>query len=667
MLKSKINEISAKLSGKQTTDGYVCLCPAHNDRNPSLSITEKDGKILVHCHAGCSQENVIQALKGLNLWLNKETRADYLIPKQNINLGSKVIEYSAAITTETIELLSNDRMISPETTKFFQLGQCLDRVTIPVQDKNGIFTDIRRYKPVSHRKAGEAKIKPQKDGDGSAKLFPQQTITWLQEAQKKISAGEPENVGNLGNLEYQAASKFLVLCEGELDTLALISNGIPAITNTCGAGTWNDEFSKQLSTLNIPIIVLMDNDSAGESGASKRIESLLENNIKVSSATWPLDRPSGHDVIDELKNYGVASLLEIINKAEDQSDIVFLDKVITEKVDWLFEPFIAVSKTSLLEGEPGIGKSFLSLYLASLVSVGGAHPLDEESIVPIGKVLLMSAEDGLGDTIKPRLEKMVSNLSQIFAPKEIFTLDDKGFSRLEKLIEREKPILVIIDPLTPFLDGKKDINHSKDMRPFFKNLAKLAEKYSCAILVTRHLAKSKDFNGVSKGLGSIDIAAAVRSILQVTSDEGSNVKRVSHIKCNIAAKGKPFGYVLENNGFKIIKDLKDIESDEEDQSELERAVDFLKDALGEEPVDANVIKIAAKDAGISSSTLNRAKKKIKIVSKKITGDGKIQLWQWSLPAVTVHQDNQHIQDAQDSHKTSDKTFKHFQETDADRD
>ena len=664
-----LDELAASLKGRQSKDGLMCLCPAHNDKNPSLSITEKDGKILVFCHAGCSQDQVIDALKSRNLWPIKQAELKARIQesekKVQVNLDRIADEYQSDLSQETMTLLCTERMMSPEMIKALKIGEHLRRVTIPIQNKNGIVTDIRGYLPFSKRKAGDAKIIPKKEGDASPKLFPQQVITWITKAKQLESLGNLENLGNLGNLEYQAAQKSIVLCEGETDALALLSNGFMALTNTCGAGTWNDDFTDQIKELDLPVFILMDNDLAGESGALKRADSLVEKGVTVSIAKWPDDLPTGWDVTDELKLNGPAGIIKILNDSEVHSDIVYMDNVVAEPVDWLFKPFIAIGKTSLLEGEPGIGKSYLSLYIASLVSIGAIHPIDVESNIPKGKVLLMSAEDGLADTIKPRLEKMVTDLTQIFAPKEIFTLDEAGFEKLEHLISREKPILVIIDPLTPFLDGKKDINHSKDMRPFFKSLAKLAVKYSCAILVTRHLAKSKDFTGVSKGLGSIDIAAAVRSILQVTSDkENSNTKRVEHIKCNIAAKGKPFGYVLENNMFKIISNLKEVETEEKDPSELERAVDFLKEALSDGPTDANAVEEAAKQAAISKSTLNRAKKILKIKSKKMTDSGKVTFWKWSL-AIKV--DDQESQESQESIVSAKTPFRHFNETDADRD
>lgn len=662
-----IEKITEALGGKKSKDGYICHCPAHDDKNPSLSVTEKNDKILFHCFAGCSQEQVIDQLKAKGLWPSAVFNAARLNVKQEAtpDLSKTAVGYYESTSEEVEKYLQNERMISKETITAFGIGQRSDRITIPIPDKNGIITDIRGYLPPSKRQPGDAKVLPNKGGDASPKLFPQQVISWLKLGKKAEEAGNLENVEKLGNLEYQKVSKFIVLCEGELDALALLSNEVIALTNTCGANTWSDDFSRQIKAIGLPVIILMDNDQAGATGAIKRADSLMENNVDVSIAKWPSDRKTGHDVTDELKANGLAGIFQILDSSEQQSDIIFMNNVVAEPVDWLFKPYLAIGKTSLLEGEPGIGKSFLSLSIASLTSVGGVNPINNEDIFPKGKVLLMSAEDGLGDTIKPRLERMIADLTKIFAPKEIFTLDDAGFDKLEQLISRENPILVIIDPLTPFLDGKKDVNHAKDMRPFFKRLGKLAAQYGCAILITRHLAKSKDLTGISRGLGSIDIAAAVRSILQVTSDkENSRVKRVTHVKCNIAAKGKPFGYALEDNEFKFITDISEVE-DLDDQNETDRVSEFLKDALASGPVDAKEIEQGARDAAISKSTLNRAKKRLKIRSKRITSDGKTQLWQWSLPNQQESQGDQGSQDSQDSH-LDQKPFKHFNETDSDR-
>lgn len=640
-------EISQELNGKASGDGFMACCPAHDDQNPSLSITEKDGKVLFHCFAGCSQQRVIEALKNkgvFNMNVSKKTSGH---GKPRLDLDLRASEYKKNLTTKMKNFLIIDRRLSEKVICDFNLGQSNDRLSIPVKGLDNKVQDIRLYLPPSERKGKVAKILPDVNTDGSATLYPSEIIPWL----KQAAALNTENLDilePLGNLDPVERAGLILICEGELDALAAISIGYPAITNTCGANAWKSHFSERIADLNLPVVILMDNDSSGKKGAEERAESLSNLGVKVSIASWPSDRLTGHDITDELIKYGRESLLSIIMAAESYSDIVYMNEVIAEDVNWLFKPFIAIGKTTILEGEPGIGKSFLSLEIAARTSIGAENPLKSEEPIPSGKVLLMSAEDGLADTIKPRLEKMNSELTKIFAPKEIFTLDDKGFQTLDALIARERPLLVIIDPMTPFLDGKKDTNKASDMRPFFKNLAKLASTYSCAILITRHLAKSKDQTGVSRGLGSIDIAAAVRSILQVTADEEyKDLKRVTHVKSNIGTKGKPFGYRLDDGVFSWAGELSEITDEGKDiPGELERACDFLLDALKDGPMDAVDVNKAAKDINISNATLKRAKKKVRIRSKRITNSGERVLWTWSIYDSQVFQGDQEVHESQ---------------------
>lgn len=642
-------EISEFLNGKKYGAGYMALCPAHDDKNPSLSINEKDGKPLLHCHAGCPQEQVIASLKKLGLWQDKNSETTNTFVKHVEGLTDRVISYKNALSSELRDYIRNERLISDEVIEKFDLGQNDNRLSIPIKNPDGRVEDIRLYLPAKYRtKANVPKVMPTKNADASPKLFPAQVL-------QPFGTDNHENLGNLENLEKD---QFLLLCEGEMDALTANSAGFRAITNTCGAGVWNEEFSELITETKLPVVILLDNDIAGEEGAIKRAESLTRFDVKTYVANWPVDRNQKHDITDELKLFGVDSLYQIIRKATRHSEIIYLDEVVAEEVKWLVKPYISIGKTTLIEGEPGIGKSFSALAFAALTSIGGANPFDENDFIPEGKVLLMSAEDGLPDTIKPRLEKMESNLKKIFAPREIFTLDDKGFETLNRVVEKEKPILVVLDPLTPFLDGKKDVNKASDMRPFFKNLANIAVKNSCAILVTRHLAKNVEQKGVSRGLGSIDISAAVRSILQVTHDsESKEIKRVTHIKSNIGAKGPPFGYTIKEGVFSWVTTLSAEEEADEPAGELERACSILNDALKDGPMNAKDIYSLAKEMSLSKSTLSRAKKKLRISSKKTTDSGKTVVWQWYILESQGYQDCHDSQATRTIHYNDPETYK----------
>ena len=640
-----------KLNGKKTGSGFSALCPAHDDKNPSLSLNEINGKILFHCHAGCTQENVLEKLKEMG-WTGVSDRKEKNENKER-DLENRANAYFKNLSKEMKDFLINERMVSEEAINVYKLGQKGNSITIPIS-LNDRIEDIRLYLPIKFRKKNEGKVRADLNTNAKPKIYPEELLAKIE---GKLVGGldKHENLDVLDNLSVLNTNQFILVCEGELDALAAISAGFNSVTNTCGANTWEDYFSEQIAALKMPVIIVMDNDSAGDLGAHKRAESLKSFGAKIYIAQWPPERPVGHDITDELKSFGKESLISILKKSEPYSDIIYMNEVVAQDISWLFRPLIALGKTTIIEGEPGIGKSFLTLSVAATTSTGGQNPLDTEQNFPLGKVLLMSAEDGLADTIKPRLDKMNADLCKIFAPKEIFTLDEKGFLLLEKLVETEKPILVIIDPLMPFLAAKADSNKASDMRPFFKSLARIAQKFNCAIVITRHLSKNTDQNGVSRGLGSIDIAAAVRSILQVSNDmDNKEIKIVTHVKCNIGVKARPFGYKLNDGVFSIVGYLEDKVSDaDEPQGEMDRACEFLKDALKDGPLNALEVKNAAKDMGISKSTLDRAKKKLSVRSKRITEAGSTNLWQWYLGEFQYSQDGQHTQ------ATQDKGFKDY--------
>lgn len=554
-----------------------------------------------------------------------------------VKLDADAHRLKRALTEEARRHLMENRHVKDEVIDIFDLGSHGERISLPIRSIDGEVSDVRLYLPKHLRPAKRSqKILPLKGGDGSTKLYPIEVAQVLALNECRRSGEEPsyEILENLDRLEKLRSLirdfSFVLLVEGEMDALAAISQGFLAITNTCGANSWNDSFSETLAALKIPIVICMDADNAGVEGAQKRAESLYSHGVDVRVVEWSDSVPEGHDITDELSSRGLTGLMAVVASARPYRDVISLDEVMAENIDWLYEPYIAVGKVTLVEGDPGIGKTYFVLVVAAAVTVGGRGlPGDQE--VTSGPVLLMSAEDGLGDTIKPRLETRDAELSKILAPKELFTLDDKGFKNLEELIRRHGPRLVVIDPIMPFLSAKTDSNKATDMRPFFKNLSRLAQKYKCAVLVTRHLAKSKEQTGVSRGLGSIDISAAVRSILQVTVDsEVSGLKRISHIKSNIGMKGKALGFRTDGGSFSWVQDLPAVQTCEVN-SEIDRACDFLKEALSEGPLDALEVSDQARILGLSKSTLNRAKAKVGVRSKRVTHDGKLVVWKWYLP------------------------------------
>jgi 5S rRNA maturation endonuclease (ribonuclease M5) len=295
---------------KPASSGYQARCPAHTDHKPSLSVSEgEDGRILVKDHAGCTTEQIVEAM---NLTTTDLFPSDDALPHSAVRLvntsAPSAPDYQPTIPWETVaalhtqltdeqrRLLRSRRHLTDAIIDRYQLGfeerARERRLTIPIQDANGSCRDIRRWLPPEARSGDSNKMLHWRNGYGGARLFPVD----------------------------QLINAAVVLCEGELDALALVSHAIPAVTTTCGATTWPSDLSAAFNGKTVTL--LMDHDRAGETGAQKRAESLYAAGAKVKVATWPADRTEGWDVTDELLKHGLDSLRSIIDDASDYTPAV---------------------------------------------------------------------------------------------------------------------------------------------------------------------------------------------------------------------------------------------------------------------------------------------------------------------------------------------------------
>ena len=265
--------------------------------------------------------------------------------------------------------------------------------------------------------------------------------------------------------------------------------------------------------------------------------------------------------------------------------VVRMADVQAEIVSWLWHPYIALGKLTILEGDPGLGKSWLTCALACAVSHGARLP-NAEPFTP-GNVLMLSAEDGLSDTLRPRLDAVGADVSRVFALNEPLTFDAGGLLKLEAAIIEHAPLLVIIDPLFAFTGGKVDIHRANECRAISAPLAAIAERQGCALVAVRHLGKSRGGgHALNAGIGSIDFAAAARSVLLVGRDPDDETKRaVVQTKNNLAPHGPAIGYTLERGcfywtgGSDLTRGILAAASDDEERSTITEAVDFLRTAL----------------------------------------------------------------------------------------
>ncbi|MFC2018737.1 AAA family ATPase [Chloroflexota bacterium] len=438
--------------------------------------------------------------------------------------------------------------------------------------------------------------------------------------------------------------RTVYICEGEKDANNLTKLGLTVTTNSGGAEKWRSEYSETLQ--GATVVVLPDKDASGQRHAVKVATALYGKTKSIKVVRLP-DRDDHQikDVSDWLAAGGTVGELEALTvKAPEYTpkeidiSLVCIADVEPETVSWLWLPYIPRGKLTLLEGDPGVGKSWVSLAIATAVSLGRGLPGTEA--IESERVVLASAEDGLGDTIRPRLDAMGADVRQIQAIKDILDFGNGGLGILEGHIKDVNPAVVIVDPLVAYIGAGVDLHRANETRAVMAKLADIAEKHGCAILAVRHLTKGGTLKPIYRGLGSIDLTAACRSVLMAGCDPENEAKRgLVHIKSNLAPKGQAIGYELRDGRFYWTgeSDLTAARilaaEDSEGKSAIDEAADFLRDELADGPVEAKQVFSDAKSSGIYERTLNRAKSRLRITSRREGESGKrgIARVKWQLP------------------------------------
>ncbi|SMH39189.1 AAA family ATPase [Maritimibacter sp. HL-12] len=316
---------------------------------------------------------------------------------------------------------------------------------------------------------------------------------------------------------------------------------------------------------------------------------------------------------------------------------VDLNTIDPKEVEWLWEPFIPFSMITIMEGDPGVGKSFLAMQLAAQISIGGELP--EGQKLDRGRVLYLSAEDDAAYTIRPRIDAMGGDPTRIRVQGDFLSLDEKGLNALMREVRRKPPDLLILDPLFAYVPSGQDMYKPNVIRQLLSFLKDIAETGETAVLIVRHLTKAKHDKAIYRGGGSMDVIGAARSAFLVCEHPNdSSTKLVVHIKHNIAKRGQTQSYEIyaEDGGMATlnwlgpsditIDDLISSEGGTPKMSALDEAIQFLRVFLknGPEPTTKVEKEAAARD--ISEKTLERARRSLGVVSKK-----KGKSWVLSLP------------------------------------
>lgn len=330
-------------------------------------------------------------------------------------------------------------------------------------------------------------------------------------------------------------------------------------------------------------------------------------------------------------------------RSEPELKLINMESVKVEQIEWLLYPFIPFGKVTIIQGDPGEGKTTMVLQIIAKLTRGELILLNQKSqkeaqkdneenlkqevlsqdnpIQPVN-VIYQTAEDGLGDTIKPRLLAAGADCSRVLV------IDDREQPltmldvRLEEAIMQTKARMVVLDPIQGFLGTDVDMHRANEIRPLMKRVAVLAEKYHCAIILIGHMNKNSNGKSSYRGLGSIDFQAAARSVLIVGRLKDEPETRVMcHVKSSLAPEGKSVAFRLDKEtGFQWIGEY-DISADDllsgDARGQKSRiAKEFLLDILADGGMAQKKIEEEASKQGIKKKTLRNAKQELEIDSVK---------------------------------------------------
>ncbi len=324
-----------------------------------------------------------------------------------------------------------------------------------------------------------------------------------------------------------------------------------------------------------------------------------------------------------------------------------------ERVEWLWKSRIALGKLNLLDGDPGLGKSAVTIDLAARVSAG--LPWPDGSECEAGGVVICSGEDGLADTIRPRLDAAGGDPSKALALSTVPVGDTErmisipeDLPLIEAAIERVKASVLIVDLLMAFLSAETNSHRDQDMRRALAPSARVAERTGAAIVVVRHLNKATGGAAIYRGGGSIGIVGAARSGLLIAKHPEDDGRRVmASIKSNLAPPAPSLVFTLseaENGAVRVdwkgestldAAALLSAPVDSEERSTLSEAQKFLSDVLEDGPEAVADIKRQANEAGLSWRTVERAKAALGVRAEREYGSGErgVKRWMWRLPSI----------------------------------
>lgn len=608
-LQKVIQATSAVRHNNGTETYWMGHCPVHDDKDPSCKITGEPHDAKVHCFAGCPWQAVRDTL-----------------------LARGCAAFDADGLDDTPARDSAQKSVITDQYDY-------------KDEKGNLLYQVLRYTPKDFR---------QRRPDGAGGWI------WNLKDVRRVLYHLPE-------LIKSNKKTPIIWTEGEKDVENLRRLSFTATTAAQGVNGFKAVADHAREVLaGGKIILLPDNDAPGR----EYILTVARALHGVAEGIWVVDLPGlppkgdVSDWIEARRAEGMddaaiaKALRDIVNKTPpwqpaadaDTTDTAETTQAETKPicladiqpvpVSWLWEGRIARGKITLIAGNPGLGKSFLALDLAARVSTGAKFP-DGTPGCP-GKALLLSAEDDLADTIRPRLDAAGGDCTNILARRygDLGNLESQ-LPQLEADLKDTKPALLIVDPITAFL-GRLDAHRNDEIRSLFARLTELAARYNVAVVVVSHLNKSTSQSAaLHRVSGSLGFVAAARAAYLVERDpENPDDRLFLPLKNNLGDDQTGFRFRLDGEPGSTPRvewdaDPVTITADEllaqktgkepTAQADAER---WLCDVLADGPMESDRIKRMALRDGYSWRTIRRAQKNLGIKPKK---SGFENGWTWTLP------------------------------------
>ncbi len=310
----------------------------------------------------------------------------------------------------------------------------------------------------------------------------------------------------------------------------------------------------------------------------------------------------------------------------DKEILNFESDIEVTSVKWLWYPYIPLGKITILQGNSGVGKTMLALNVAAALSRGDMLPGDTVVREPTN-IIYNTAEDGLSDTIKPRLLAAGADCSFINNINERLNTITMTDERLELSVSETNAKLLILDPIQAYLGTDVDMNKANEIRPIFAHLGRIAEDNECAVMLIGHKGKNQSYEDINALIGSMDQVAAARSVLTVTTHPtDKDLSVIHHTKSSLSKQGQSLSFFISDEGKIVWGDfIEAIDPYQEKISKTDEAKQFLKDFLSTGSKTQTEIVSSAKAQDIALRTLYKAKAELKIKSYP---SGKKWFWQF---------------------------------------